>query len=277
MAVYNTEANGDMHGALLSLGLGDIVDVLGFPHGGTHIWNPWEDETHAQAVHPEQYYGFKVEKTEEGTAFVLRGLFDGGPAWEARAYAIADNPTPGALTADASWRMEFIEDGRGVFNVAVWTGTTLEVEILEECDGCSERVPLLGSYEVFLEGDEPERCHYCPECANLAARNFNGNTRGIRPIHVPKPQRVKVLAMVFTAVLREWLSAEEWAAVVQRNAMDDDPNVCHSHDFCDANEAMIEAHQIAFGCDFPEGWADSEEYTSFLNAAWETARKMWAV
>ena len=61
------------------------------------------------------------------------------------------------------------------------------------------------------------------------------------------PQDIKVvqsalqLAQAFSARLRTVLTADEMTEVIARNRTETSPNVCHSHDFCDANEVMLDA------------------------------------
>jgi hypothetical protein len=50
-----------------------------------------------------------------------------------------------------------------------------------------------------------------------------------------------LVALEFSNVLGAWLGPKKMREVVQLNAQEDNPNICHSHDFCDANMAMDEA------------------------------------
>ncbi len=54
------------------------------------------------------------------------------------------------------------------------------------------------------------------------------------------------IAGAFAAVLRDWLSADQWAEMQARN-VDYSDGVCASHDFCDANVAMAEAFETVTG------------------------------
>jgi hypothetical protein len=49
----------------------------------------------------------------------------------------------------------------------------------------------------------------------------------------------ETLANEFGAALRTLLTAEEIAAVLERNARESGSRICHSHDFCDANEVLL--------------------------------------
>ena len=55
------------------------------------------------------------------------------------------------------------------------------------------------------------------------------------------------LAREFSATLREWLRPDELAEVVERNRAETDSYICHSHDFCDPNMAMLEAMEAVVG------------------------------
>ena len=52
------------------------------------------------------------------------------------------------------------------------------------------------------------------------------------------------IANAFSAILREWLSAEEMAELNERNRgyIEANSPMCDSHDYCDPNQAMIEAY-----------------------------------
>lgn len=72
------------------------------------------------------------------------------------------------------------------------------------------------------------------------------------------------IAKEFCQILNWWLNAEEMAEVVRRNAEETNPNICHSHDFCDANEAMIVA--------FENYELDPIENMELCNKAWDLAK-----
>jgi hypothetical protein len=81
---------------------------------------------------------------------------------------------------------------------------------------------------------------------------------------------VNNLAVKFCDVLHEWLTEDELAIVVERNASRDCECVCHSHDFCDANMAMDEAWSRMFQDEID---LSSEIDTDLWNAAWDLAKK----
>lgn len=78
------------------------------------------------------------------------------------------------------------------------------------------------------------------------------------------------LANQFILVLSEWLSADELAEVNRRNAAESMIDVCHSHDFCDANVAMDEAFRAVVGRSVD---GDNEDDCRLWNEAWDIAKK----
>lgn len=77
------------------------------------------------------------------------------------------------------------------------------------------------------------------------------------------------LANAFSRVIREWATAEELATIVHRNGHEQSPGVCHSHDFFDANEAMMDAF-ATFSLSSPDG--DDAEACALWGRAWDIAK-----
>lgn len=72
------------------------------------------------------------------------------------------------------------------------------------------------------------------------------------------------LANRFSALIREWLTADELAAVNKTNVAE--PGYCATHECCDPNEAMMLAFVEVFGRDM-DPMADERIY----GAAWKAA------
>jgi len=51
----------------------------------------------------------------------------------------------------------------------------------------------------------------------------------------------RAAAIRFVQILRQWLTDDELKQVILRNRAETLPDVCHSHDFCDANMALHDA------------------------------------
>jgi len=86
------------------------------------------------------------------------------------------------------------------------------------------------------------------------------------------------LADEFTKVLRDWLSEDEFYRMQRLNTVEENPGVCHSHDFCDANMAMEEAFQnlgIPTAFDVGDGEAGHEAACELWNHAWEIAAERY--
>jgi hypothetical protein len=82
------------------------------------------------------------------------------------------------------------------------------------------------------------------------------------------------LARRFAAVLLEWLGATTLRDVNARNATYaaeyGDPNrVCATHDFCDANQAMLDALESLHGPDYE---LSDDAVHALINAAWTQAK-----
>lgn len=96
------------------------------------------------------------------------------------------------------------------------------------------------------------------------------------------------LGVQFAMVLREWLTPQEMAQVRQRNAVDPQAKagICHSHDFCDANMAMLEAFRVIHRREpHYEGDVDEAGYThtsedterdfAAMGRAWDFAKRVY--
>ena len=84
--------------------------------------------------------------------------------------------------------------------------------------------------------------------------------------------RTEALAKQFAITLRDWLSAGEMLRLVDMNAAETDPKICHSHEFCDANLAMNRA-AIALDIDLWEKDGTMSTATiDMWNSAWELAK-----
>lgn len=83
--------------------------------------------------------------------------------------------------------------------------------------------------------------------------------------------QIAQIADQFAAVLREWLSEKEWIEMRVRNSEQYySGTICASHDFCDANMAMLEAFKQVTGRD-PD-LAESDEDHRLWSEAWRLAK-----
>jgi hypothetical protein len=78
------------------------------------------------------------------------------------------------------------------------------------------------------------------------------------------------LAKAFCESVTEYLTREELIEAVSRNAKEVHPDVCHTHDFCDANMAMEEAWDSIF--EFGVEIGDVESNSKLWGAAWDLAK-----
>lgn len=121
---------------------------------------------------------------------------------------------------------------------------------------------------VVLEDEEKGRVDLCPVDINLQIKpRYTVGTHQIRLLHSANIHR---LALEFSASLRALLSAEEFQLVVQRNAAETHPNICHSHDFCDANVVLHEVF-LAHGMD-PAEEGGMNRWGSVWDEVWTLAK-----
>lgn len=80
------------------------------------------------------------------------------------------------------------------------------------------------------------------------------------------------IAEKFAAILREWLTPDEWAEMLERNK-GYSPEICASHDFCDANMAMLEAMQANGLEPLPDNGPMPDDMAALWNQAFDIARR----
>lgn len=88
---------------------------------------------------------------------------------------------------------------------------------------------------------------------------------------------VRMLALRFTWELRKTLLSElklpfAFHEVVERNRIQKDPRICHSHDFCDANVVMSNAFEATLGVEFD---LQNDWHISVFEDGWTCAKEMW--
>lgn len=76
------------------------------------------------------------------------------------------------------------------------------------------------------------------------------------------------LAKAFIDKMIDAFTGEEWTLMIDRNRVELNPRTCHSHDFCDANQVMLDAMD-SLGIPY-EGidWNDDNSVTRIVNEAW---------
>lgn len=83
----------------------------------------------------------------------------------------------------------------------------------------------------------------------------------------------KALAIRFSAVLREYLGPDTMTEVITRNATPTYAgDCCASHDFCDANMAMLEAFAELANIEESEVDLNDEEQARAMSQAWAIAK-----
>ena len=81
---------------------------------------------------------------------------------------------------------------------------------------------------------------------------------------------IETLALEFSQGLHAYLSPAQMGEIVERNENETDPNICHSHDFCDANMFLHEVF-MTYGMDVADA-GGMEKYGHLWDQAWNLAK-----
>lgn len=76
------------------------------------------------------------------------------------------------------------------------------------------------------------------------------------------------LARSFADILGDWLTPEQFAEMREKNRANICANICASHDYCDANEAMLDAFEY-----LAHREADLIDDADLINEAWNIAKR----
>lgn len=78
----------------------------------------------------------------------------------------------------------------------------------------------------------------------------------------------ETLAREFSNILAKWLTHGQAEQVLKLNKAETNPSICHTHDFVDPNQAMIDA-LANLGLEFD---CQNEEQGALIDAAWAIAK-----
>lgn len=110
-------------------------------------------------------------------------------------------------------------------------------------------------------------------CAN-ACREFADPVAEIGKLRAMAADLVPVQAQqvgaAFESLLWQQLGEENYREVAERNRRETDPIICHTHDFCDANQVMMDAFEKALG---REPDIQSPTDMQVFDAAWAIGRQ----
>jgi hypothetical protein len=95
-----------------------------------------------------------------------------------------------------------------------------------------------------------------------------------------RDQQVNMIAEAFGEVMRQWLTPAEFAEMKRRNETEAAyaEGACASHDYCDANMAMMEAFDQIMGRLLTvesDDMAQAEADCAIWNDAWNLSRKLY--
>ena len=141
-----------------------------------------------------------------------------------------------------------------------------QVEILPEFQDSGDN----GFIWMVLDDEEKGRVNICPVNIDLEIKpHFIVEVCQIRLLS-SITANVQILAQDFSAALRSLLTPEQMESVILQNAEESCSNICHSHDFCDANVVMHEVFLARGMNTAAEGGID--QWGSLWDAAWNLAK-----
>jgi len=78
------------------------------------------------------------------------------------------------------------------------------------------------------------------------------------------------ISNAFNNKMREWLDDDEFNSLIKKTKSQTDPNVCHTHDYCDANVIMDECFVEILG---REHDCASQTDADIWNDAWTLSKQ----
>lgn len=82
----------------------------------------------------------------------------------------------------------------------------------------------------------------------------------------------KTLATIFIRRLQQEHTTTQWARMIVRTLNEPDKHICHSHNYCDANQVMIDALEEMTGQSYD---SDNNEMHRMTENAWTMARTVY--
>jgi len=146
--------------------------------------------------------------------------------------------------------------------------TSKETVACEWCDGAS------GYYEVMHDGTLSCTVHNDSETFTSHESAQEWLYSKVKDIGESRRMpSAGALAIEFNAGLLACIGEEKFSEVCRLNKAESSDGICHSHDFCDANEVMLSVFE-KHGLNFPEFPASSDDAEARLwNAAWDLAKQ----
>jgi len=90
----------------------------------------------------------------------------------------------------------------------------------------------------------------------------------MRNLNISKEQ----IAKAFSTVLKQWLTVEEMAQIVELTKKETDPMICHTGDYCDSNMAM-QAAMVQLGVMSEDDEEDADDaFMALWNDSWDMAK-----
>lgn len=141
----------------------------------------------------------------------------------------------------------------------------LVLTIKQAADSLSNEAELLAESHT-LNGDWPQG----EQAAMAAYRKLVNQSEALKcaagALHTALKVTTQAISIQFIHSLKAVIPEQELEVLRERNRQRTSPGVCHTHDFCDANEVMAQAFHAVVGRSF-----DSEIDGALWEQAWSIA------
>ena len=117
-------------------------------------------------------------------------------------------------------------------------------------------------------------CGMGGKLADRTLMDLNGQPVGeVTVVDLDVPFVTDQLAAAFCRMIWVEIGDEDMEIVIQENAADHDKTICHTHDYVDANQVMIDAWNRLRAADLLPGIeVDDPSHMAIFNNAWLRAR-----
>ena len=116
------------------------------------------------------------------------------------------------------------------------------------------------------------KAYGCRHCGNTNTSDLcpHYTASGARCARCRAADRQDDLCRDFELRLLVCLGQSDYPKCIASNRAEPDPRVCHSHDYCDANQTMLDAFTSTLG---REPDLESDADCALITAAWDQWRK----
>lgn len=144
-------------------------------------------------------------------------------------------------------------------------------ESQEQCADCKEWGWPDEVSKYYPSKESRDGIYFCCNCQEAHGLKFDSDVlsaedwSNLRAIVADR----ETLAKEFSKILAGWMTPEQQQTVIERNKAETNASICHSHDFCDANQAINDAMKVT-GIEWD---GQNDFHNTLTDAAWQIAKE----